>query len=72
MRARLRLERLFRGSDVAERCPGVRRASRYGFLAEMPGGGPAVGSRVLELLRGGVEELRRLLQPLVCAHSGCF
>lgn len=72
MRARLRLERLFRSSDVAQRGPGVRRAPRYGLLAEMPSGGPAVGTRLLEFLRGGVVELRRLLQPLVCAHSGCF
>ena len=72
MRARLRLERLFRGSDVAERGPGVRRAPGYGLLAEMPSGGAAVSSRLVELLRGGVVELRRLLQPLVCAHSGCF
>ena len=72
MRARLRLERLFRGSDVAKRGPSVRRAPGHSLLAEMPSGGPAVGNRLLELLRGGVVELRRLLQPLVCAHSGCF
>jgi hypothetical protein len=72
VRARLRLERLFRGSDVAERGPSVSRPPRYGFLPEMPSGGPAVGNRLLELRRGGIVELCRLLQPLVCAHSGCF
>ena len=72
MRARLRLERLFRGSDVAKRGPSVRRAPGYSLLPEMPGGGPAMGGRLLELLRGRVVELRRLIHPLVCAHSGCF
>ncbi len=65
MLARLLVERLLRLQHVATRSPGMRRSTRHLAVREVTGSRPAVGGRLLELVRGGLVEPRSLLVTLV-------
>ena len=70
VRASLLLEQRRGASNVAMGGPGVRGAARNLAFTHVAGGGTAVPSRQLKLVRGPLEQRRSGFEILVQGHSG--